>query len=175
MSIASVGNGIMNALYSSARPAHAKGGAGSAGDATASAAAPAPDTVTLSSSAQAMASLNARGVTLMSLPGGGLSTGAQPASPAVAADGSVSQSSFEAVLVRFGTPRNQADRDFATMDNNGNGLVSNSEILSAMSQTAQGDDTLSQDLRTMMDTNNDGSVSSSEFVNLETALVSGER
>ena len=48
-------------------------------------------------------------------------------------------------------------------------------MLSAMSATSQGGSSLSEGLRQMMDTNHDGSVSGTEFVDLETALVGVEK
>jgi hypothetical protein len=48
-------------------------------------------------------------------------------------------------------------------------------MLSAMSATSQGGSSLSEGLRQMMDMNHDGSVSGTEFVNLETVLVGVEK
>jgi hypothetical protein len=136
---------------------------------------PMSDTVTLSPEAQAMASLNAKGITVVTIHSRGLSSGVQPPSPSPVPDGSVSKRVFEAVTTGFGISTQQADQDFAAMDGNGDGSVSHSEMLCAMSATSQGSSSLSEGLRQMMDTNHDGSVSGTEFVNLETALVGIEK
>jgi EF hand len=174
MSIAPASDGILNAIYSQVQPAHAKRHADTGSDASGSTAAPPSDTVTLSPQAQAAASLNAEGVTMMYVKGPGLSSGRQPSGP-IALYGSVSKDSFEGVAAGFGAGAQQADQDFAAMDTDGDGLISNGEMLSAMSQTAHSDDSLSQGLRQMMDANHDGSVSGTEYVNLETALVNAAR
>jgi Ca2+-binding EF-hand superfamily protein len=121
-----------------------------------------------------MASLNAKGITMVTLQGSGLSSGRQPSSPGTAY-GSVSKGDLEVVASGFGASTQQADQDTALMDTDGNGRISNAELLDAMSQTSNGDGPLAQSLRQMMDTNHDGSVSGSEFVNLETAMVSAEK
>jgi hypothetical protein len=174
MSITPVGSGILEVLYSSAQPVRTKQPASATSDPRASGVAPASDTVTLSTNAQAMASLNARGITMVTLEGSGLSSGRQPSSPGTPY-GSVSKGDFEVVASGFGASTQQADQDFALMDTDGNGLISNAEMLDAMSQTSNGNGPLAQSLRQMMDTNHDGSVSGSEFVNLETAMVSAEK
>jgi Ca2+-binding EF-hand superfamily protein len=86
-----------------------------------------------------------------------------------------SKSDFEAVMSGFGLSTQQADQDFAEMDRNDDGSISNSEVLSAMSATGQGGSSFSEGLRQVMDMNHDGSVSGTEFVNLETALVGVEK
>ena len=136
---------------------------------------PMSDTVTLSPEAQAIASLNAKGITMVTIHSRGLSSGVQPPRPSPVPDGSVSKNDFEAVTSGFGISTQQADQDFAAMDSNGDGSISHNEMLSAMSATSQGGSSLSEGLRQMMDTNHDGSVSGTEFVNLETALVGIEK
>jgi hypothetical protein len=174
MSIAPAGGGILHAIYSQAQPSHAKRQSDPASDPSGSAAAPASDTVTLSPQAQAVASLNAEGVTMFNVSGPGLSTGHQPSGP-IALYGSVSQNAFEGVAAGFGVTAQQADQDFAAMDTNGDGSISNAEMLSGMSQTSNSNDPLAQSLRQMMDTNHDGTVSGTEYVNLESALVYAAR
>jgi hypothetical protein len=174
MSIASAGGGILNAIYSQAQPPHAKRQSGTASDPSGNAAAPASDTVTLSAQAQAVASLNSEGVTVSYVSGPGLSSGRQPSGP-IALYGSVSKSAFEGVAASFGATAQQADQDFAAMDTNGDGSISNAEMLSGMSQTSNSNDPLAQSLRQMMDTNNDGSVSGTEYVTVESALVYAAR
>jgi hypothetical protein len=53
--------------------------------------------------------------------------------------------------------------------------LAQARALSAMSATSQGGSSLSEGLRQMMDMNHDGSVSGTEFVNLETVLVGVEK
>ena len=74
-----------------------------------------------------------------------------------------------------GRTAQQADQDFAAMDTNGDGSISNAEMLSGMSQTSNSNDPLAESLRQMMDTNHDGTVSGTEYVNLESALVYAAR
>jgi EF-hand domain pair len=174
MSIAPASSGILNAIYSQAQPGQAKRHSGTASDPSASGAAPASDTVTLSAQAQAVASLNCEGVTMCNVSGPGLSGGNQPSGP-IALYGSVSKSVFEGVAASFGATAQQADQDFAAMDTNGDGSISNAEMLSGMSQTSNSNDPLAQSLRQMMDTSKDGSVSGTEYVNLESALVYAAR
>jgi hypothetical protein len=130
--------------------------------------------VTLSPEAQAMASFNAKGITVVTIHSRGLSSGQQPIQPSSVVDGSVSKKDFEAMAASYGDTAGQADQDFAAIDTNGNGSISNAEMLNAMSATTNGNDALSQNLRQMMDANHDGSVSGTEYVNLETAIVSVE-
>jgi hypothetical protein len=137
--------------------------------------APMSDTVTLSPEAQAIASFNAEGISVVIVHSAGLSRGVQPPSPSPVPNGSASKSDFEAVMSGFGLSTQQADQDFAEMDRNDDGSISNSEVLSAMSATSQGGSSFSEGLRQVMDMNHDGSVSGTEFVNLETALVGVEK
>jgi hypothetical protein len=171
MSITPVGSS--NPLYSALDSSNTKRGATPA---TSQGSSPSTsDTVTLSPDAQAMASLNAKGITMVTIHSRGLSSGVQPPSPSAVPDGLMSKSDFEAVTASFGVGTQQADQDFAAMDSNGDGSISHSEMLSAMSATSQGSSSLSKELRQMMDTNDDGSVSSTEFINLETAFVGVEK
>ena len=172
MSIAPVGGTFLRSLYPSADSSSAPRGVSA--NPVQSASAPTSDTVTLSPEAQALASFNAKGITVTIIHSPGLSSGKQPARPALVANGSMSKSDFEAVAASFGVTAQQADQDFSSMDINDNGSISNGEMLSAMSSTSQRGSTLSENLRQMMDTNQDGSVSGTEFLNLETALVSRE-
>jgi EF hand len=133
------------------------------------------DTVTLSPEAQTIASFNAEGISVVIVHSAGLSRGVQPPSPSPVPNGSASKSDFEAVMSGFGLSTQQANQDFAEMDRNDDGAISNSEVLSAMSATSQGGSSFSEGLRQVMDMNHDGSVSGTEFVNLETALVGVEK
>jgi hypothetical protein len=171
MSITSVGPS--SPLYSALDSNNAKRGATPA--ASQSGSPSMSDTVTLSPEAQAIASLNAKGITMVTIHSRGLSSGVQPPSPSAVPNGSASKNDFEAVMAGFGLGTQQADQDFAAMDRNDDGSISNSEMLSAMSAASEGGNSLSEGLRQLMDTNHDGSVSGTEFVNLETALVGVEK
>jgi EF hand len=177
MSIAPASSsGILNAIYSQAQPGHTKRHSDTGSDPSASgaASAPASDTVTLSAQALAVANLNAEGATMCNVSGPGLSSGRQPSGP-IAIYGSISKSAFGGVAASFGASTQQADQDFAAMDTNGDGSISNGEMLSAMSHTSNSNDALSQSLRQMMDVNHDGSASGTEYVNLESAMVYAAR
>ena len=173
MSIPPIGNALLGFTYPATQSSSSK--RDSASDAPQHPPVLSSDTVTLSPEAQAMASFNAKGITVVTIHSRGLSSGQQPVEPSAVVDGSVSEENFEAMAASFGDTTNQADRAFAAMDTNGNGSISNVEMLDAMSATSHGNDALSQNLRQMMDANHDGSVSGAEYVNLETAIVSVEK
>jgi EF hand len=173
MSIPSMGNALLGFAYPATQSSSSK--RDSASGAPQHPPVLSSDTVTLSPEAQAMASFNAKGITVATIHSRGLSSGQQAVQPSAVVDGSVSEKDFEAMAASFGDTSNQADRDFAAMDTNGNGSISNDEMLRAMSATSHGNDALSQNLRQMMDANHDGSVSGTEYVNLETAIVSVEK
>jgi EF hand len=172
MSIPSIGNGLLGFAYPSMQSDSKHDVAGGVPQ---NSPVLSSDTVTLSPEAQALASFNAKGITVVTIHSRGLSSGQQPTQPSSVADGSVSEKDFEAMAASFGDTTGQAAKDFATMDSNGNGSISNAEMLNAMSDTSNGNDALSQNLRQMMDANHDGSVSGTEYVNLETAIVSLEK
>jgi hypothetical protein len=113
-----------------------------------SAAAPRSDTVTLSPQAQAIASLIGKGLVITNVTGE-LSRGEQPSGPISLYD-SVSKSAFERLAATYGAGNQQADGIFSGMDSNGNGLISVFEILNAMRQTADSNNSLSQGLRQLM-------------------------
>jgi EF hand len=172
MSIPSIGNAWLGVAYPATQPSSSK--PGSAAGAAQNPPVVSSDTLTLSPEAQAMAALNANGITVVTIHSRGLSSGQQPIQPSSVVNGLVSEKDFEAMAASFGDAAGQADQDFAAMDTNGNGSISNAEMLNAMSATTNGNDALSQSLRQMMDANHDGSVSGTEYVNLETAIVSVE-
>ena len=173
MSIPSIGNTSLGFSYPAMQSSNSKRDA--VAGVSQNPAVLASDTVTLSPEAQAVASLNAKGITMVTLHSRGLSSGQQPIQPSSVVDGSVSEKDFEAMAASFGDTTSYADQDFAAMDINGNGSISNAEMLNAMSATSHGNGVLSQNLRQMMDANHDGSVSGTEYVNLETAIVSAEK
>jgi hypothetical protein len=173
MSIPSIGNTLLGFSYPAMQSGNSKRDA--AAGVPQNPAVLASDTVTLSPEAQAVASLNAKGITMVTIHSRGLSSGQQPIQPSSVVDGSVSEKDFEAMAASFGDTTSQADQNFAAMDTVGNGSISNAEMLNAMSATSHGNGVLSQNLRQMMDANHDGSVSGTEYVNLETAIVSAEK
>jgi len=154
--------------------------------------------VTLSPEAQVLAGLNAKGVTetvtslaglnLPSLASGESSTdyaqqlaqalnGITPIAPPTKdgkADGYISQSAFETVVAQFGGSKTQADQLYTALG--GGNSVSNGELLGALAGTTGAPNTSTeQDLLKLMDSSGDGTVSSSEFLNFETAMVAAEK
>jgi hypothetical protein len=121
-----------------------------------------------------MAQLNGKGVTILQVTGGGLSSGVQPAGSRIGPNGTISQFAFDSVEEQFGATKSQADVAFAHMDVNDRGSITNAEFLTAMGNVGNGS-AASQALLSLMDSNNDRSVSSTEFVKFETAMVSAEK
>jgi Ca2+-binding EF-hand superfamily protein len=121
-----------------------------------------------------LARLNSEGITAVEIKGPGLSSGVQPSSPGAGGDGILSEASFEAIAENFGATKTQADQDFDHIDANGNGAVSNAELLSALSSTRDTSSPSAQALLSLMDVNGDRGVSGTEFLNFETAAVSAE-
>jgi len=150
--------------------------------------------VTLSPDAQAIANLNRAGITMFQFSLAGLDLPPQ-SSPGFAQalaqaananrpqtgnvgqnDGLISQSDFEAVAAKFGATKTQADQLFASLDTDGSGSVSNAELLNAMASTGTDPNSAtSQALLKLMDTNGDSTVSGSEFLKFESAMISAEK
>jgi hypothetical protein len=147
MSIPSIGNALLGVYYPATQSSGGKRDA--AAGTPQSPAVLESDTVILSPEAQAMASFNAKGITVVAIHSRGLSSGQQPVQPSSVVDGPVSKANFETMAASFGDTTSQADQDFATMDTNGNGSISNAEMLDAMSATSHGNEPLSQNLRQM--------------------------
>jgi hypothetical protein len=61
------------------------------------------------------------------------------------------------------------------MDSNGDGSVSNGELLSANGSLGKVASPISQDLLSLMDTNGDRSVNGTEMINFESAVVAAEK
>jgi hypothetical protein len=173
MSISSVSNSPLTQPYPTAQRT-TKATAATSNGTTDPGAASSASTVTLSADAQAMARLNAMGVTIETVKVTGLSRGGLPLPPPGGANGSLSQSSFQDVLEGYGASAQQAEAAFSAADQDGNGSISNGELLGAMSSTGNSTSAAAQRLLQLMDTNHDGSVSSTEFVSLETAMVQAE-
>jgi hypothetical protein len=155
--------------------------------------------VTLSPGAQILAGLNAEGVTetVSSLAGlnlpsrasgesftdyaqqltqalKGFTPIAPPTNEKGQADGYISQSAFETVIAQFGGSKGEADQLYTALG--GGNSVSNGELLGALAGTTGSSNTSTeQDLLKLMDSNGDGTVSSSEFLNFETAMVAAEK
>jgi hypothetical protein len=136
-------------------------------------------TVTLSNDGMAFAKLASEGVATTLISGPNLSQLVQSGqiplikSPG-AQGGSISQEDFEQLVLQAGGTKQQADQLFSTIDTDGNGSVSSSEVLSGISKDGDGS-SIAQTLRSLMDTNNDGTVSGTEFVKFETNLISAEK
>ena len=150
--------------------------------------------VTLSPDAQVIANLNRGGVTMfegslagLDLPPQSSPGFAQALIQAVGAnhpqthsagtnDGLISQSAFEAAAAQFGATKTQADQLFASLDTDGSGSVSNAELLKAMANTGSDPQSAtSQALLKLIDTNDDKTVSSGEFLKFESAMVTAEK
>lgn len=156
--------------------------------------------VTLSPEAKQFAQLNAEGmtVTVTSLSGLNLPSRASgesfddyaqqltqalkgftpiaPPTNGLQYDGYISQPSFEAVVAQFGGSKTEADQLFTAFDTSDSSSVSNDQLLNAMASTASSPDSSSaQALLTLIDSNSDGTVSSGEFLNFETAMVAAEK
>jgi len=153
--------------------------------------------VTLSEGAQAIAKLNAAGVTMTQTSIASLNLSRSPntsddytdlalalkkaaVTPPTGTDGKtdgvVSETGFEGVTKQFGVSLTQADQIFQSIDSNGDGSVTNDELLSALSGGAENSDNPeAQALLTLMDTNSDSSVDSAEYLKFETAFVSAEK
>lgn len=171
MSISSIGTSPLGQLYSSNGSAAAKSTMASSN--TTPSSEPSASRVTLSADAQAMAELNADGVTVTQVPiTYELSSGKHV--PTTPTGGSVSESAFETIAEEFDATKSQADQDFADIDTNNSCSISNSEFLTAMGDTRNTSNASSQALLSLMDANHDGSVSGTEFVNFETAVVGAE-
>jgi hypothetical protein len=188
MSISSLGSYVNPAIYgaspATSTPAAAPTAVGSAGSASSS---PSSDWLTLSPDAQAVAGLNAAGVTVESVSladdpnlmnfanlAKGSATTQTPTTPS-SGIGDLSKTEFESALAKYGATSGQADQLFADIDTNGDGTVSNSELLTALGDTGSDtDSSLSQGLLSLMDTSHSGAVTGTEFTNFETTLVSSE-
>ncbi|MFL9918280.1 hypothetical protein PQR75_23370 [Paraburkholderia fungorum] len=91
-------------------------------------------------------------------------------------DGYISQPAFEGVVAQFGGSKTEADQLFTAFDTSGSSSVSNIELLNAMAGTASSPNSSSaQALLNLIDSNGDGTVSSGEFLNFETAMVAAEK
>jgi Ca2+-binding EF-hand superfamily protein len=92
------------------------------------------------------------------------------------ANGTISQSDFEAVLAAFGGGKDYADQIFDSLDKDHDGSVSNAEWLHAVGSTASepGSDT-SQSLLKAMDSDGNGIVNSAEFTRFEAAMIAAEK
>lgn len=172
MSISSIGNSSLAQLYSSNGSATAKSTPAS-GNGTSNSE-PSGSRVTLSADAQAIAGLNAAGVTVTQVPITYELSSGKPV-PITPTGGTVSESAFEAIAEKFGATQAQADQDFEDIDTNNSGSISNSEFLTAMGDTRDSSSASSQALLSLMDTNHDDTVSGTEFVSFETAVVGAEK
>ena len=89
--------------------------------------------------------------------------------------GSISKSAFDAVITQFGGTQKEADQIFASFDTDGNGTVSTSELLSALSKAGSNpSDSATQTLLKLLVPLGDTSVSSSAFLSFETSMLVAE-
>jgi Ca2+-binding EF-hand superfamily protein len=181
---------------STASTSETSGAAETSGSTAASTSADAPassTTVTLSPGAQVLASLAVAGITFSeaSLSSLGISPDdvAKATTPALQfallqraahamapkPGGAVSQSDFEKLAAQFGGTKAQADQLFRDLDTNGDGAISNEAFLNGLAKTSKdGSSPLAQLLLGLMNTDDSGSVSFSEFSKFETAFVQVE-
>ncbi|SDE44360.1 EF-hand domain-containing protein [Paraburkholderia lycopersici] len=90
--------------------------------------------------------------------------------------GAISESDFENEIGNLGGSQSSAATLFGDLDSNGDGSVSDSELYTALGNTkSDTDSATSQALMQLMDTNNDGSVSMTEFSNVEMGLTNAEK
>jgi Ca2+-binding EF-hand superfamily protein len=151
----------------------------------------APNT-SLGADARGIAGLAAAGVTVtvQSIASLNLPSGLSPSSPeyqqdlikALQAKGAgssgdtMSQSTFESLVEKFGGTKAQADQLFSQLGGSGTATVSNAKMLQALGATSSDPTSAtSQMLLGLMDANGDREVSSNEFTQFETAMVDEER
>jgi hypothetical protein len=78
------------------------------------------------------------------------------------------------VVAQFGGSKTQADQLYTVLG--GGNSVSNGELLGALAgTTSTPNSSTEQALLKLMDSNGDGTVGSSEFLNFETAMVAAEK
>ncbi|WP_233451591.1 EF-hand domain-containing protein [Paraburkholderia caribensis] len=158
--------------------------------------------VTFSPDAQALAELKANGVSVATVSLVGLNTTRAPGESDVDyiqqldaaiksrlpfaqvtiegrdgnVNGYIAQSDFETVLAGFGVDKSDANHLFSALDEDHNGSVSNAEWLSAVRDMAStpGDPT-AQSLLKPMDSNGDGTVSTTEFTQFESTMIAAEK
>ncbi|WP_144161332.1 hypothetical protein [Paraburkholderia sp. BCC1885] len=194
------GKGQSSPAASSALDASA-GVAAASSQASPADAAPQPSTqVTLSPEAKSLAALSSDDVTMTqgSIAGLGLpsfssvrdnpadlasyfrtlnsETVAPPTNAEGKQDGQISEAAFEQVVEQFGGSKTQADQLFGALGVDDSNPLTNTELLQGLAATATDSSSASsQSLLTLMDQNGDGSVSQTEFLTLETALVAAEK
>ncbi|RKP47796.1 hypothetical protein [Pararobbsia silviterrae] len=148
-------------------------------------------TVALGADAKGLSELAADGVTVsvQSLAGLDLPQGLSPSSatyqqdllkalnaaPHESSGDTLSQSAFVSLIEQFGGTQTQADQLFSQLGGTDSGTVSNAQMLDALGQlSSDPSSTTSQMLLSLMDSNHNQVVSSSEFMQFETAMVDAE-
>lgn len=105
-----------------------------------------------------------------------LSNAGQGSDPSKPVSDTLSKSSFESLIEKFGGTQAQADQLFSMLGGDENGTVSNAQMLKALGNTLSDPSSqTSQMLMTLMDRNGDQLVSGGEFIQFETAMVNTER
>jgi len=91
-------------------------------------------------------------------------------------DGNISQAAFDTVINQIGGTKTDADQIFSSLDTDNNGSISNSELLSAMSQLGSSNaDSGVQELEKLLVPDGDSTVTDGEFLSFETAMVAAEK
>lgn len=91
-------------------------------------------------------------------------------------DGNISQAAFDKVINGIGGTKTDADQIFSSLDTDHSGSISNSELLSTMSQL--GSSTAGsgvQELEKLLVPYGDSTVTDGEFLGFETAMVAAEK
>jgi hypothetical protein len=186
MSISSIGSNINSITYGTQPATSAATTASTATNSAATSAGGTADWVTLSPDAQAIAKLNSAGITvecvsltadpgLLNLSGLASKSGTSRTSTGTSPAGDLTKTGFESALANYGATSTQADQYFKAIDTNNDGVVSNSELLTALGNTdIDTHSPLSQGLLSLMNTSHNGRVSEPEFTDFETSLVTSE-
>lgn len=138
--------------------------------------------VTLSSEAQGFADLASKGVMSFTISDGkrmtqdlmnGVSTGARASG---GFGGTVSAADFDDLMVQFGATQSQAERIRQGFDSDGDGSITNDEMLGGFAGTMKSSPD-AQMLLGLMDKNGngDGVVQQREFSDIQTALVYAQK
>jgi hypothetical protein len=142
--------------------------------------------VTLSQQAQGFADLASRGITSFTITDGkrvqqellNRTSGSASGLPQ-GLGGSISAADFDRIMGQYGATQAQTDQLRQGFDSNGDGAISNDEMLSRLAATsgARGDSPDAQLLMGLMDRsgNADGIVQQGEFTDVETSLVYAEK
>jgi Ca2+-binding EF-hand superfamily protein len=90
-------------------------------------------------------------------------------------DGNISQPAFDTVIEHMGGTKSEADQIFSSLDTDGNGSISNSELLNAVSLLGSNKANSGvQELEKLLVPYGDSTVTDGELLNFESAMVAAE-